>query len=55
MDDARFTNHSADPNTVMADGGRITVARVDIHPGDEITWDYRSWHSETQGDGDLFP
>jgi SET domain-containing protein len=43
MDDARFTNHSDVPNTASAEGGRITVATRDIHPGDEITWDYRSW------------
>lgn len=42
-DDARFTNHSDAPNTVSAAGGRITVATRDILPGDEITWDYRSW------------
>lgn len=47
MDDARFTNHSDAPNTVTAEGGRTTVATCDIHPGDEITWDYRSWLTGT--------
>lgn len=38
-DDARFTNHSDQPNTWMDDW--ITYAAKDIFPGDEITEDYR--------------
>ena len=38
-DDARFTNHSYDPNTYM--DKKLTYAAVDIFPGDEITEDYR--------------
>jgi uncharacterized protein len=37
-DDARFTNHSDDPNTRCRDDH--TYATRDIHPGDEITSDY---------------
>lgn len=40
-DDDRFTNHSDDPNT--ANDGEATFAVRDIHPGEEITWDYRPW------------
>lgn len=45
-DDARFTNHADDPNTINAEDGRITVAIRDIHPGDEITWNYHSFMTE---------
>ena len=47
-DDARFTNHSEDPNTVSAEGGRITVAARDILPAEEITWQYYSDASRMQ-------
>jgi hypothetical protein len=42
FDDAfNFTNHSCDPNTWFAEGlHHIIVARRDIAPGDEITFDY---------------
>lgn len=40
-DDDRFTNHSDDPNT--ASDGYATYALRDIHPGEEITWDYRNF------------
>jgi uncharacterized protein len=39
-DDDRFTNHSEDPNTTVIDNG-YTIANRDIHPGDEITANYR--------------
>lgn len=42
VDDARFTNHADQPNTVMSEEGRITVATKDIQPGEEITWNYQS-------------
>ena len=38
-DDDRFTNHSDTPNT--ANKGDDTYALVDIHPGTELTCDYR--------------
>lgn len=46
LDDARFYNHSDDPNTDGielddTDGEGGDVATRDIHPGDEITYDYR--------------
>ncbi|MBY0112938.1 MAG: SET domain-containing protein [Phycisphaerales bacterium] len=42
-DDARFTNHSDQPNTANAPDGISTVAIRDIQAGEEITWDYRSF------------
>jgi SET domain-containing protein len=39
-DDDRFMNHSDRPNTGVMDHPQRTVAIRDIHPGDEITWDY---------------
>jgi hypothetical protein len=49
-DDARFTNHADDANTINSDDGQQTVAVRDIDPGEEITWDYRSFCS-----GNLVP
>ena len=34
-----LTNHSCDPNAGFDEGGRL-VARRDIEPGDEISYDY---------------
>jgi SET domain-containing protein len=42
-DDARFTNHSNQPNTANAPDGISTLAIRDIQSGEEITWDYRSF------------
>jgi SET domain-containing protein len=48
-DDARFMNHSEDPNTVSlgfdaeGDGEGRTIAARDIMPHEEITEDYRSF------------
>lgn len=42
-DDARFTNHSDDPNTQNSDGGQCTVAVREIRVGEEITWNYNSF------------
>ena len=39
-DDDRFTNHSDCPNTGM-EGCDDMIALRDIHPGEEITCDYR--------------
>lgn len=40
-EDTRFMNHSCDPNTwsLYGDDNHM-VARRDIHPGDEVTYDY---------------
>lgn len=38
-DDDRFTNHSENPNTRSE--GDVVYATQDIHPGEEITCDYR--------------
>lgn len=35
----RYMNHSCDPNTWWSDDNTM-VARRDIHPGEEITYDY---------------
>lgn len=37
--DERFMNHSCDPNTWWADDETM-IARRDIQPGEEITYDY---------------
>lgn len=47
-DDSRFCNHADDAN--MADDGDINYAARDIHPGEEITWDYRPWGGVMFGD-----
>lgn len=39
MDDARFFNHSDEPNTIDV-GKKITIAKKDIHLGEELTCDY---------------
>jgi SET domain-containing protein len=42
-DDARFFNHSSTPNCLDTDDGNggLTIAHVDIQPGEELTCDYR--------------
>jgi SET domain-containing protein len=48
-DDGRFYNHSNKPNTGMAQKNpnpEVDVALVDIHPGEEILCDYRTFTSE---------
>jgi uncharacterized protein len=44
-DDARFINHASNPNTVdtLEDAEGLTIASVDIYPGEEITSDYESF------------
>lgn len=41
-DDARYINHSAEPNTAEDARGRTVAARL-IRAGEEITEDYRSF------------
>jgi len=48
-DDARFMNHSSQPNTRAAFDSRgyeITVADRDIQPGQEITCDYYEFDAD---------
>jgi SET domain-containing protein len=48
VDNARFVNHSDDPNTAQANGGSLSiegdwVATRNIEIGEEITSDYRTF------------
>lgn len=43
-DPADYMNHSCDPNTWFVDDD-LMVARRDIHPGEEITYDYATSES----------
>ena len=47
-DDARFINHSYEPNTIdtMDDIEGLTIACKDIYPGEEITSDYQLFDAE---------
>eukprot|EP01012_Entosiphon_sulcatum_P005901 TRINITY_DN1273_c0_g1_i1.p1 TRINITY_DN1273_c0_g1~~TRINITY_DN1273_c0_g1_i1.p1 ORF type:complete len:157 (-),score=34.90 TRINITY_DN1273_c0_g1_i1:315-785(-) len=44
MDNARFTNHSDDPNSGGDPTNPISVALRDIKAGEEITEDYMGYH-----------
>ena len=45
--DARYFNHSEEPNTVDLDGPEgPTVAARDIQPGEELTCDYRLFDAD---------
>jgi SET domain-containing protein len=49
-DDDRFTNHSDTPNCEDEPTRDATRALIDIHPGDEITWNYwltAPWHLDS--------
>jgi len=35
-----FLNHSCAPNMAFENGKTVLVNIADIHPGDELTWDY---------------
>lgn len=35
-----FLNHACQPNLAFENGEPVLVNLVDIHPGDELTWDY---------------
>jgi len=39
FDGSQYMNHSCDPNLVWVDDDTLIAAR-DIHPGDEVTYDY---------------
>jgi len=47
-DDARFINHAGNPNTrdTLEDAEGLTIAAVDILPGDEITSDYGAFDAD---------
>ena len=45
-DDTRLMNHSCDPNVV--DSGETCIAKRDINPGEEITWDYTPYMNPIQ-------
>ena len=49
-DNARFMNHSEDPNCDDWTS-RSTIAHRDIEPHEELTCDYRAFDVESRGDG----
>lgn len=55
VDDARFINHSSQPNTVdtMEDVEGLTIASRDILPGEEITSDYQAFDADFSQYGHL--
>lgn len=46
-DNARFMNHSEDPNTGQLNP-QVEIALRDIKPGEEITCDYRAFDADCQ-------
>ena len=46
-DDARFYNHSNDPNTAWNEEQNAEVAIRDIAVNEEITCDYREWDDDS--------
>lgn len=46
-DNARFMNHSSEPN--CDDTGAVTIAKRDIEPDEELTCDYRMFDVESRG------
>lgn len=46
-DNARFMNHSSEPN--CDDTGSATIAARDIEPDEELTCDYRTFDVESRG------
>ncbi|MBN2080179.1 MAG: SET domain-containing protein [Spirochaetes bacterium] len=50
-DDAKYVNHSRTPNTDNYENeeGSVTVARIDINAGEEITSDYSDFDDDSQG------
>ncbi len=55
VDDARFINHSSQPNTLdtMEDVEGLTIASRDILPGEEITSDYQAFDADFSQYGHL--
>ena len=54
-DDARYFNHSDHPNTEdvgydegIVNGEGVTIAARDIHPGEEIFTDYKSFDADAR-------
>jgi len=47
LDGDRFTNHSCHPN-VIHETATLSIAARDIHPGEEITNDYRTLKPQDQ-------
>jgi uncharacterized protein len=47
-DDARFINHSSQPNTIDTQEGEegLTIAARDIQPGEEITSNYEAFDAD---------
>ena len=48
MDNARFANHSEYPNLFNSRNELEMIARVDIHPGEELTINYRNVDAMTE-------
>lgn len=48
VDNARFANHSDQPNLFNSRNELEMIARVDIHPGEEITINYRRLDAMTE-------
>jgi len=46
MDDARFMNHSSEPNLCNGSSSLVDIACRDIAPGEELTCDYYSFDAE---------
>ena len=56
VDNARFANHSDAPNLFSSRNEIEMIARVDLHPGDEITINYKRLDKMTDPDLiDRFP
>lgn len=47
-DNGRYFNHSNNPNTIdlIDERGSVTIAKKDIHPGEEIISDYSSFDAD---------
>ncbi len=53
FDNARFFNHSFEPNILDADSSEseegVDIAARDIHPGEEMSCDYRAFDAQYHG------
>jgi SET domain-containing protein len=45
LDDSQYTNHSEDPSCVSNPSDGCIYATRDIEPGEELTEDYRTFHT----------